>query len=77
MSMKYEMPSISENSRYTIGATAKALGMHRNTIRKYCDCGILKFSYRMGTRKLIEGREIIRLWKECHRRRFGVPNLEA
>lgn len=55
-------PKINPESRYSVTQSAKLLGIHRNTIRNYCNSGIIKFSYRIGKRKVIEGRELMKLW---------------
>lgn len=71
MSISLDLPKLEATSRYSVGQAAKALGVHRNTICKYCNSGILKYSYRVGKKKLIDGTELIRLWKENKTRVHG------
>lgn len=62
MSMVSEKPKIEATSRYSVTQAAKLLGLHRNTIRKYCNAGILNYTFRIGKKKLIRGKELIELW---------------
>lgn len=71
MAIRYEMPNVTRTSRYTVNETAKLLGVHRNTVRSYCNKGIIKFTFRIGRKKLIMGHEIIRFWAEKHTRQYG------
>lgn len=71
MAIKYEMPEVKKTSRYTISQAAKALGVHRNTISGYCRQGLIRFNYRLGSKKLIMGHELIRFWAEKHVKEYG------
>ncbi|MCM1490724.1 MAG: helix-turn-helix domain-containing protein [Muribaculum sp.] len=71
MGINYEMPEIKRSSRYTVGQAAKVLGVHRNTLCGYCNQGLIKFTFRVGKKKLIMGHELIRFWAEKHVKAFG------
>lgn len=62
MSIATERPKIEPASRYGVTQAAKLLGVHRNTIRIYCNSGLIQFTYRVGKRKVIQGKELLRLW---------------
>ena len=62
MSIVCQKPKIDPTSRFTVTQSAKILGVHRNTIRTYCNSGLINFSYRVGKRKVILGKELIKLW---------------
>lgn len=36
------LPEVNATGRYGISETSKALGIHRNTLRKYTDSGLIK-----------------------------------
>lgn len=58
------LPEVNATGRYGISETSKALGIHRNTLRKYTDSGLIKCGFRRGSaRKFYAGSEIIRFWK--------------
>lgn len=57
-------PNINATGRYSIGEASALLGMHRNTLRKYTEQGLIKCGYRKATaRKFYMGSELLRLWK--------------
>lgn len=57
-------PSVSSVGRYSISQTCELLGIHRDTLRKYTDCGYIKCGFRkMSYRKFYLGSEILRFWK--------------
>lgn len=59
-----EEPKVSAEGRYSVSQTCKALGIHRNTLRKYTVAGLIKCGFRRETaRKFYRGSEIVRFWK--------------
>lgn len=57
-------PNISTSGRYSISETCSALGISRETLRKYTDSGEIKCSYRRATqRKFYKGSDILSFWK--------------
>lgn len=58
------LPQVNETGRYGITETSNALGIHRNTLRKYTEAGYIKCGFRkVSARKFYLGSEIIRFWK--------------
>ena len=39
-------PNINETGRYSIGEASALLGIHRNSLRKYTEQGLIKCGYR-------------------------------
>ena len=61
--MNPERPSVTLDGRYTVMQTCRALGIHRGTLARYVERGIIKPHYRrVDRRKVYTGRDIIRLW---------------
>lgn len=57
-------PQVSLTGRYSVKQTCEALGIHRNTLRRYTDEGYIKCGFRRETaRKFYPGQEILRFWK--------------
>lgn len=57
-------PRVTADGRYSVSQTCTALGIHRNTLRKYTDQGMIKCGFRRETaRKFYKGSEIVRFWK--------------
>lgn len=57
-------PTVSTSGRYSINETCSALGISRETLRKYTDSGEIKVSYRRATqRKFYKGSDILSFWK--------------
>lgn len=57
-------PKVSDKGRYTMTETCKALGVHRNTLRRWLEAGKIKYKFRrIDNRKVIEGSEIKRVWR--------------
>lgn len=71
MAIINEMPDVKRTSRYTVSQAAKILGVHRNTICCYCNQGLIKYTFRIGRKKLIMGHELIRFWAEKHVKAYG------
>jgi predicted site-specific integrase-resolvase len=43
---------------------SQALGIHRNTLQKYTDCGFIKCGFRKSSKqKFYLGSEIMRFWR--------------
>ena len=56
-------PEIPKNNRYSIQETCKILGIHRNTLLKYTENGVIKCGFRLATaKKFYTGAEIMRFW---------------
>lgn len=57
-------PNVAANGRYTVGQTCAVLGIHRNTLQKYTEAGLIKCGFRRETaRKFYVGSEIVRFWR--------------
>lgn len=57
-------PKVVEAGRYSIAETCLALGIHRNSLRRYTDQGLIKCGFRKQTaRKFYAGREILKFWR--------------
>ncbi|MFR9498023.1 MAG: DNA-binding protein [Rikenellaceae bacterium] len=57
-------PMVAESGRYSVMQTAAALGIHRNSLRKYTDVGLIKCGFRKETaRKFYTGKEILKFWR--------------
>lgn len=52
-----------ENDRYNVTMASKLLGIHRRTLQKYTEEGLLKVGFRPSGRKFYEGKEIVRFWE--------------
>lgn len=58
------MPDVDRFGRYSVTETCAALGIHRNTLRKYTEAGMIRTGLRREScRKFYTGAEIIRFWK--------------
>ena len=56
-------PAVESDSRYTVTQTCSILGIHRNSLRKYTDAGLINCIFNeISARKLYLGSEIIRFW---------------
>lgn len=57
-------PKVSAEGRYSVTQTCAALGIHRNTLQKYTELGMIKCGFRRETaRKFYKGSEIMRFWR--------------
>ena len=57
-------PNVVESGRYSVMETCAALGIHRNSLRKYTDMGLIKCGFRkLSARKFYAGREILKFWR--------------
>ena len=62
--MVSEEPNVSAAGRCSVTEAAKALGVHRNTLQRYTEAGLIKCGYRRANaRKFYCGGEILRLWR--------------
>lgn len=60
-------PNLPNSCRYPIGKAAKLLGIHRDTLRKKADDGLIKYGIsRDNMRKFFLGSEINRYWKATY-----------
>ena len=60
-------PDLPENGRYSVLETASILGIHRDTLRRHAEAGLIKFGLRRtNMRKFYLGREINRYWKAMY-----------
>ena len=57
-------PNVQDSGRYTVMETCKALGIHRNTLRRWMQAGKIACKFRrVDNRKVFEGREIKKVWR--------------
>lgn len=62
--MVNEEPKVSDEGRYNATETCEALGIHRNTLIRWCHQGLIKYSYRRVTKKrFYKGSDIKRCWR--------------
>ena len=58
------MPEIKATDQLSIGEAAAVLGVHRNTMRRYTEQGLIKCRFRRVTkRRFFLGADIRRCWK--------------
>lgn len=63
ISMTTTKPNVRRDGRYSITETAHALGVHRNTIRRYAQKGQMKCGVRRATSRIFfSGQEILNFW---------------
>ena len=56
-------PVVESDARYTVTQTCSILGIHRNSLRKYTDSGLINCIFNsICARKLYLGSEIMRFW---------------
>lgn len=54
---------VTDSGRYPVCETARILGIHRNTLRRYTERGLIKCGIRRGTnQRFYLGSEIRRFW---------------
>lgn len=56
-------PKVNPNAKYTIKETCSFLEIHRNTLRKYRDEGLIKCSIKKTSQRY-SGSEITRFWRK-------------
>ena len=57
-------PNVIESGRYSITQTCAALGIHRNTLNRYTESGLIRCGFRKeNMRKFYKGSEILRFWR--------------
>lgn len=57
-------PRVAPTGRYSINDTCRALGIHRNSLRRYTEEGLIKCGFhRCGRKKFYQGTEILRFWR--------------
>jgi len=57
-------PKVNDTGRYSVMQTCSMLGIHRNTLQKYTEQGLIKCGFRRASfKKFYTGREIMRFWK--------------
>ena len=62
--MTYQEPDVLPMGRYSIKETCNALGISRETLRKYTTMGLIRFGMRRNTRKkFYSGKDIVSFWK--------------
>lgn len=62
--MTYQEPDVLPMGRYSIKETCNALGISRETLRKYTNIGLIKCNFRRGTlKKFYNGRDILTFWR--------------
>ena len=56
-------PNIDPAARYSVTEACAILGIHRNTLNRYFERGVIGYKIRKATgRKVIAGAQIIKLW---------------
>jgi predicted site-specific integrase-resolvase len=59
-----EEPNVTATGRYSVKETSAVLGIHRNSLRKYTEQGLIKCGFRRQTaRKFYLGSEIMKFWR--------------
>lgn len=58
-----EPPQVTLSGKYSIGEAANKLGIHRGTLLKHTEAGLIKCGWRRTGRKFYTGTEIMRYWK--------------
>ena len=64
--MVNEEPQVSPTARYSIQEAAAILGIHRNTLRRYTNVGMIgiKCQFRKSNgRRFYTGLEIVKFWR--------------
>lgn len=57
-------PDVNSSGRYSVTQTCRILGIHRNSLRRYTEEGLIRCSFRKNPhRKFYTGREIMRFWQ--------------
>lgn len=57
-------PNVNVAGRYSVTETSAVLGIHRNSLRKYTEQGLIKCGFRRQTaRKFYLGSEILKFWR--------------
>ncbi len=57
-------PNVADAGRYTVTETCKALGIHRNTLRRWTLAGKIQCKFRrIDNCKVFEGKEIKKAWR--------------
>ena len=62
--MTYQEPDVLPTGRYSIKETCNALGISRETLRKYTTMGLIRFGMRRITgKKFYSGKDIVNFWR--------------
>jgi len=62
--MTTEEPKVTEKGRYNVTETCAILGVHRNTLRRYTESGLIKAGFRrVSARKFYTGEDILKFWR--------------
>lgn len=61
--MTAEAPTLAPRGRYAAGEAAKLLGIHRNTLLKYTNTGLIKKRTTQMGRGYYLGSDLMKLWK--------------
>ena len=57
-------PTVADTGMYSVTEACQALGIHRNTLRRYIVEGLIKCGFRrLNRRRFFYGREIKRCWR--------------
>lgn len=57
-------PKVSDTGRYSVTQTCAVLGIHRSTLSRYTEFGLIRCGFRRGNmRKFYKGSEILRFWR--------------
>lgn len=57
-------PNIRVDARYNLTQSARLLSIHRSTLNRYINDGLVKVGIRKVGGKFLTGHEIIKIWKE-------------
>lgn len=62
--MNPDEPQVTDNGRYSVMETCRALGINRSTLRRWVNAGKIQCKFRkIDNRKVFEGREIKKAWR--------------
>lgn len=62
--MTATMPIINETDQFSVSQAAAILGIHRNTLRRHTEEGLIKCGFRRNTgRRFYTGKELLKYWK--------------
>ncbi len=62
--MTTQEPQVSPSGRYSVTETCRFLGIHRNTLQRHTEKGLIKCGFRRSTfKKFYKGSEILRYFR--------------
>lgn len=60
--MIQDRPEIKDDSRYSLTAAAKVLGVHRQTMWRWTNTNVIKFTIGKDGFRYVRGKDILDLW---------------